>query len=312
MTSIPSAEDLWISAASFADSALEAFHAENHARAALDAGTSLEHLAKACLARRSPTLLAELRTGPAGWPSLAALAGCSEAKPSFVRTVGLRDALVRMQMFVTSPASDADLKLLVDLRDGVVHAALTDAVEERLLVAFLQHTDALLVDLGRTRADHWGVHLEAVDSLLADATDKVAHRVKAKLAGAAAAFAKRHGGLTKEVLDLMALMPPPFDVLEAALVVCPGCEFQAVALGRHLVEVDGEYDEEGIPHVVAWVEFEPTELSCWGCGLRLASTAELAQAGVVSSWPLPNLDPARYADPYEGADYGFASEDEPQ
>ena len=49
----------------FARSALEAHHAGNHRRVALDAGTAVEHLAKACLARRSRALLAELRNSPA-------------------------------------------------------------------------------------------------------------------------------------------------------------------------------------------------------------------------------------------------------
>jgi hypothetical protein len=46
-----------------------------------------------------------------------------------------REALKRADTFFTSPAANIDLKLLIDLRDGVVHAAFDEAVEERLLVA---------------------------------------------------------------------------------------------------------------------------------------------------------------------------------
>lgn len=45
----------------FALSSLEAHHADSQLRVPLDAGTALEHLAKASLALRSPALLAELK-----------------------------------------------------------------------------------------------------------------------------------------------------------------------------------------------------------------------------------------------------------
>ena len=52
-----------------------------------------------------------------------------------LRTISVREALKRADTFFTSPAANIDLKLLIDLRDGVVHAAFDEAVEERLLVA---------------------------------------------------------------------------------------------------------------------------------------------------------------------------------
>jgi hypothetical protein len=75
-----------------------------------------EHLAKACLAKRSPALLTELRS-QANFPSLLRLLGITEGQPpGQLRTVGLRDALDRVKVFVNSRASDADLKTLVDMR----------------------------------------------------------------------------------------------------------------------------------------------------------------------------------------------------
>jgi hypothetical protein len=56
-----SADAFYQSACDFALSALEAHHAGNYRHVPLDAGTALEHLAKASLARRSPALLAELK-----------------------------------------------------------------------------------------------------------------------------------------------------------------------------------------------------------------------------------------------------------
>lgn len=77
-------------------------------------------------------------------------------------------------MFVASPASQADLRLLVDLRDGTVHAGQNEQVEERLVVAFIQQADAFLEDLGHNRAAFWAGQLEVVDALLAVASDKTA------------------------------------------------------------------------------------------------------------------------------------------
>src|SRR5260221_988091 len=166
-------DTFYISAREFAQTALDVHHAERHRLVALHAGTALEHLAKACLARRSPALLTDLK-GEASFPSLLRLLEFTSSKaPRQLRTVSLRDALTRVKLLpVPSNASEDDLRTLVDVRDGTVHAAQEDELEERLLVAFVQHADALLMDLERDRAGFWGPQLSVVDALLADASDK--------------------------------------------------------------------------------------------------------------------------------------------
>ena len=108
--------------------------------------------------------------------------------------MSLRDALERVQKLVPSTASMSDLAMLAGMRDGTVHAALTDEVEERILAAFVQHCDVLLTDLGVDRAEFWGGRLSVVDALLAEASDRVAHRVAVKLAAARARLAARVAG----------------------------------------------------------------------------------------------------------------------
>jgi hypothetical protein len=152
MVTAPTADELYASARRFAQSALEAHHRRDHQRVAIDAGTALEHLTKACLASRSPVLLTELRSGPNNWQSLLLLCGFAEGRPNSLRTVGLREARERAKSFVKSLAPEADLALLIDLRDGVVHTALDEEVEERLLVAFEQQADAILAGAGRGRS----------------------------------------------------------------------------------------------------------------------------------------------------------------
>ena len=63
------------------------------------------------------------------------------------RTASMRDALERVAKFVTSSASTRDLATLIDMRDGTVHVAQSSQVEEPLVVAFLQHAEALIADL---------------------------------------------------------------------------------------------------------------------------------------------------------------------
>jgi hypothetical protein len=132
----------YVSAREFALSALEAHHAGNHRRVPLDAGTALEHLAKACLARRSPALLAELK----GDSSVSSLIGLLRIEgtgvPAKIRTIGLSEALRRIERFVRSKAVKDDLLTLVDMRNGIVHAAAAAEVEEVILTAFVQHTDS--------------------------------------------------------------------------------------------------------------------------------------------------------------------------
>jgi hypothetical protein len=234
MVNSPTPDTLYDSAREFAESALEAHHARKYRRVALDAGTALEHLAKACLATRSPALLTELR-GEASFPSVLRLLGISQGSGARrLRTVGLRDALDRVKAFVSSAASGDDLRTLIDMRDGTVHAAGDDKVEERLLVAFAQHADELLADLGRDRAQFWGGQLSAVDALLADASDKVAHDVEVQLAAAHASFERQFGEAPDEMLAIVQrLTTPNFrggDVGDERA-DCPVCDSHGVATG---------------------------------------------------------------------------------
>lgn len=208
-----------------------------------------------------------------------------------------------MRTFVTSVAALADLTLLVDLRDGVVHAGLDETVEERLLVAFVQQTDATLADLGKGRGDFWGDRLAVVDALLDVATDKVARRVLVKLAAAKAAFDKKFADLPQELQELARRLPPSFDRSRESSCLCPACESDGVAQGWHSVDVDGEIDKDGIPNAWAWVVFTPSSFACTWCGLRLDSPAELKAARVESQWPIPDLNPSDFESDDDDAAY---------
>ncbi len=188
----------------FALSALEAHHAGNRRRVPLHAGTALEHLAKACLARRSLALLAELKNNSGSIKSLIGLLRIEGAGgPASIRTVGLSEALARAGLFVRPKAAGDDLRLLIEMRNGIVHAADDADVEERVLAAFAQQADALLADLGTDRKDFWDGQLAVVNALLTDASDKLMHRVEVRLAAAAAMLARRMATEGEAVISVL-------------------------------------------------------------------------------------------------------------
>ena len=262
----------------------------------MDAATSLEHLAKACLAKRSPALLTELKNEANFW-SLLVLLGIPGGKPPRqLRTVGLRDALARARAFVPSQAPEADLQMLVDLRDGTVHAGHDDEVEERLVVAFARQADAFLADLRRDRTAFWAAQLGMVDALLAEATDKTARVVAVKIAGARAEFGRGYGGGPPEVLDLVRrLAASARPDAEEERMQCPACASAGFGIGDHEVDWDYERDDEGHFHAtIGKVWFNVTGFECTICGLDFHDEAEVAAAGMEVRWLVPGADPNDY------------------
>jgi hypothetical protein len=299
-----SIEAFYDSALQFARTALEAHHNEDYRRVALDAGTALEHLAKAALASRSLALLADLRH-ESSVASLAWLLKVKDAKPpARIRSISLWEALLRVRPFVSSAATQDDLRTLVDMRDGVVHAAQDAEMEARVLTAFVQQADALLADLGRARSDFWAGQQMVVDALLADATDKVAHRVAIKLAAAEASFAHEYGSMDPQVARMVRIarevsMTAPLAPDESVM-RCPVCESNGVALGSYDVEYgDPDWDHGVLVNVDAFVVFTAVRFFCRICRLRLDNPAELAAAKVNPSWQIEDADPREYEPAYE-------------
>lgn len=290
------------SAREFAETALAAHHARKYRRVAIDAGTALEHLAKACLAKRSPGLLAEMKNEDNTFHSISLLLGIADGRtsPSRLRTVGLWSALKRARTFVTSKVTEQDLRTLADMRDGTVHAAENAEVEERLVAAFVQQADEFLDDLARDRAAFWGAHAAVVDALLADASDKLAYRVGLKIAAASANLEVRYGAERPEVLNFVAgLARPRASDLTTELAECPACAYTAVATGEHELRWDyepqpGDWGPDDVPVGLPAVWFSADGLTCPVCGLRLDSLAEIEAAGMSSRWELPDEDPEPY------------------
>jgi hypothetical protein len=276
--------------------ALQAHHEQDYGSVALNAGTALEHLAKACLVKRSPALITELRREQ-NYSDLLQLLGYAKSDPERpLRTVGLRDALDRIKVFVIPNVAWRDLLLLAGMRNGTAHAAMDDAVETSLLVAFVAYADELLKDLDRDRREFWGAQLTVVDALLANASDRVLHAVAVKIAEAKTYFIEQYDDGPPGLLELTRQWAEPQGDLGGNEVSadCPACDSLGIAYGTHEVEWDvDEWAGELPASVSGKVWFIPSAFACEVCRLRLVSMAE-AQAAGLGRWEVEDADPRKY------------------
>jgi hypothetical protein len=296
-----SPEVLYDSAIGFARTALDAYHSDDPRRLAIDAGTALEHLAKASLASRSPALLVELRS-EGNWHSLLQLLGFPQGSSKPLRTVGLREVLKRVKTFVPFKVSADVLDTLIDLRDGAVHIAANTAIEESLLVAFVQFTQSLLEDLNRDRSSFWGDKLAVVDAILAEISDKVAHRVSVKIEAAKERFEREYGKLPDQLkADIIFAREAHFAQHDEEAMRCPACSATGLASGEHTVEWKDK--EDIIPYRrsnydgIVW--FTAYRYACPVCGLRLTSIDEIDKVqDPVWELEAEETDPYMYDQPH--------------
>jgi hypothetical protein len=131
----------------------------------LHAATALEHLAKAVLAARHPSLTVATND----FESL--LHACGESgfarRPrAKMRTIAAGDAIGRASRFVpTVEALVPDLELLILVRNGIAHlgeASVSDA--DDVLVAYLKASEELRDTLDVDRGSYRGEFLDLVDS----------------------------------------------------------------------------------------------------------------------------------------------------
>jgi hypothetical protein len=170
------------SSGTFARSALQAQHDDNRVFL-LHAATALEHLAKAVLAARRPSLIVATND----FESL--LHACGESgfarRPrAKMRTIAAGDAIGRAGRFVpTVEALVPDLELLILVRNGIAHlgeASASDA--DDVLVAYLKASEELRDTLDVDRSSYWGEFLDLVDSALKENVEKA--RLRVETAGA--------------------------------------------------------------------------------------------------------------------------------
>jgi hypothetical protein len=286
---LPGAEELFASARSFARTALDAHSLPDARRAAMDAGTALEHLIKACLAKRSPVLLLDLHEK--NWEPLLVVLGQLPASARIPHSISLSTAITRFRALVTSGPSKDDLTELVQLRNGVVHVGAQLPLGEHVFTAFLRQVDVCVADYGVERGDFWSEHLAAVDALLADRASRIERVVGSKLAMAKQRYVERFSGFAPDLVKALVGtqdLPGEYESHRT----CPACGALGVARGDHRVDYDYEYDRDGDIVGGAWVEFDANSFACPACRLRLDSPEELSQAGMETTWRDDDVDPS--------------------
>lgn len=283
------------SSAKFAQSALQAQH-DDHRVFLLHAATALEHLAKAVLAGRHPSLIVasndfESLLHACGEPTAA------RRPRSKMRTINAADAISRAGRFVpTVEALVPDLELLILVRNGVAHLGEASSDEaDDVLVPYLKASEELRTALDVDRAVYWGEFIDLVDSALKENVEKARLRVETALAIARQEFEKRFGKLDSATREAMLRVieggyaPEKYD---EQLLDCPACSTPALVFGSVKVEMDEDWDhhERVLIGVHPYFTFIPNRLRCSACGIELDGRDELDAAGIAEPWPLEDVD----------------------
>jgi hypothetical protein len=271
----------------------------------LHAATALEHLAKAVLATRHPSLIAVAARD--NFDSLLRLVGEAQRATvgSRIRTIGAKEALDRATRYAPECATlKKDLELLIWVRDGIVHLAdASAATVGEVLVPYLKASEELREALKIDRSEYWGGFTDLVDSALREHVEQARLRVEGALAVARTEFARRFAEVSEEtkvaMINAIEVGYSPMRY-EEQLLACPACETLALVSGTLTEEYDEDWDHhEGVlVGVHLAVLFIPYGLSCRACHLELNGRDEMDAAGIGEPWYL-TVDEHDFFDPPE-------------
>ncbi|MEW1751044.1 hypothetical protein ACIQU1_12020 [Streptomyces angustmyceticus] len=184
---------------SFYQGAKKAAHKamDDHGRAeydefALHAGVAVEKLAKAALAAKNPVYIAEIRNGSADM--VMHLGGHVQLGEEKVRTVGATEAIKRLRKIGVLKA-DTDLDLLIEMRNGAVHAVPDSALAKGMISPLARTIETLLSDVSRPLDDFWERWTKAVRDAVDEQRDAVFQDVQLRISQARHRLEDRLEGL---------------------------------------------------------------------------------------------------------------------
>ena len=273
--------------------ALEGWANNDYEAIAMLAPMAVEHLGKAALWHRHPSLLVPL--APNAEESLHILTDKPELANPRLRTIGLKLVLDRLgRCLVDFPLSRDRRQNLVDTRNGSVHAGLpTESLQ--VLTDALAVCGSLLADLSLSDTDFYGDQKWNVSGILSKQRSDVEATVAAKMARARNHLSQLEQRLGPEVFEetciaLEAQAPSVVDdygLTRDQIVmnrVCPECGSRGRLHGRLDADPEVEWDVDpdgqgGYTPVYAgatWTLFLfPQGFACNVCQLGLAGPAEL-------------------------------------
>ncbi|MGW3499373.1 hypothetical protein ACWDMY_01325 [Streptomyces globisporus] len=242
---------------------------------ALHGGVAVERLAKAVLVSKNPVYLLEMRNGNPDM--LLYLGGHLEMHADKVRTVGAKDAIKRLRTMGLLPP-DAQLDLLIELRNGTAHTTIGDQAKA-LLPTLAENVTALLRSIGLRNDDFWGRWSSAMYIAVDRQRDEVERDVELRIRQAWHRFSDRFAGLPEGAMERV--LEEPTEGIRTITVSnkddlligissasCPACGGSAhVRFGPTASSPQG-------------TRLEVTGLHCTLCSLDLNSHEEIRAAHV--------------------------------
>jgi hypothetical protein len=267
-----------------------------HDDAALQLGTMLEHLAKAYLASLHPTLLIDSKQFD--FSSLLRLASQGQrVKPGHVlKTVGMRDALVRIGSIQAPSHGSAGADFakrfdpLLQARNGVAHIGHDGGRADEVAQLAVQGAQAILAMMGRPLEELFGDYTAAAEALLSEHGTKVHQLVTLKVASAKRSFDERYADLDPqqraselEARDRMTTISLA-EEHDRLATTCPACQRTGILSGS--AELDWETVEIEVDGVIqpfvgigeARAVLFADAYRCPVCGLRLQGREQLVEA----------------------------------
>ncbi|OIJ68467.1 hypothetical protein [Streptomyces mangrovisoli] len=264
---------------------------EDHGRGefdefALHAGVAVERLAKAVLVMRNPLYLVEMRNGNADL--LLYFGGDLELDAAKVRTVGAKEALGRLRrMGVLQP--DAQLDLLIELRNGTAHTSVGDQART-LLPTLAETTTILLTALGTRFEVFWGRWSRAVVTAVDTQLDEIRRDVEIRIDQARHLFEDRFKDLPEGTMAHVRTASEP-DVASPEPVVAAMWldELPTGGFYFHLATVDcpackGPATARILPSPAHNIPGTADMLHCGLCHLNLTGQDEVKACGIGNPW----------------------------
>ncbi|MES4891415.1 hypothetical protein [Streptomyces sp. NPDC096012] len=230
---------------------------------ALHAGVAIERLAKAVLYKLNPLYIASGKVV------------FTANKPPRVHTVSAMEALSRLTS-LNILKIDADLKLLIELRNGTVHASAGDEAKAHI-PTLAKAVGAMLKHLDVSMPDFWGRWASTASAAVDQKKSEIERDVQVRITQAKHHYDNRFSDLPDHlhrrlVVEQFSQINVSVSETEAGIWiegenVCPACDCVADVLAV------GQSTGEASPVSVF-------ALKCHLCRLQLATREELAAAGM--------------------------------